>query len=43
MTQASADVFTAAAGHRSGLPTAAVFLPVQLATVWAMARHKGVV
>ncbi|MGP4050630.1 hypothetical protein [Streptomyces sp. 2A115] len=36
------DSFTAAAGRRFGLPTGAVFLPVQLATGWAMAWHKCV-
>ncbi|GGZ05480.1 hypothetical protein [Streptomyces poonensis] len=36
------DTFTARAGRRFGLLTGAVFLPVQLATGWAMAWHKGV-
>ncbi|MEU3950411.1 hypothetical protein [Streptomyces sp. NPDC029526] len=36
------DGFTAAAGRRFGMLTGAVFLPVQLATGWAMAWHKGV-
>ncbi|WP_435615743.1 hypothetical protein [Streptomyces coelicoflavus] len=36
------DSFTAAAGRRFGMLTGAVFLPVQLATGWAMAWHKGV-
>jgi putative copper export protein len=36
------DRFTAAAGRRFGMLTGAVFLPVQLATGWAMAWHKGV-
>ncbi|MBO7934589.1 hypothetical protein [Streptomyces antibioticus] len=36
------DAFTAAAGRRFGMLTGAVFLPVQLATGWAMARHRGV-
>jgi uncharacterized membrane protein len=36
------DRFTAAAGRRFGMLTGAVFLPVQLATGWAMARHRGV-
>ncbi|MGW0748164.1 hypothetical protein [Streptomyces sp. NPDC002587] len=36
------DRFTAAAGRRFGLLTGAVFLPVQLATGWAMAWHGGV-
>ncbi|PWI12914.1 hypothetical protein DI272_01190 [Streptomyces sp. Act143] len=36
------DDFAAAAGRRFGMLTGAVFLPVQLATGWAMARHKGV-
>jgi hypothetical protein len=30
------------AGRRFGLLTGVVFLPVQLATGWAMAWHKGV-
>ncbi|MFF8925935.1 hypothetical protein ACF1AO_01610 [Streptomyces longwoodensis] len=36
------DRFAAAAGRRFGLLTGTVFLPVQLATGWAMAWHKGV-
>jgi uncharacterized membrane protein len=36
------DGFTAAAGRRFGLLTGAVFLPLQLATGWALAWHKGV-
>ncbi|MFF0736333.1 hypothetical protein ACFYVK_32570 [Streptomyces chartreusis] len=36
------DDFTAAAGRRFGMLTGAVFLPVQLATGWAMAWHRGV-
>ncbi|QOV41332.1 hypothetical protein IM697_28240 [Streptomyces ferrugineus] len=36
------DRFTARAGRRFGILTGAVFLPVQLATGWAMAWHKGV-
>ncbi|MEV7794082.1 hypothetical protein [Streptomyces sp. NPDC087512] len=36
------DSFTAAAGRRFGMLTGTVFLPVQLATGWAMAWHKGV-
>ncbi|MEU9670544.1 hypothetical protein AB0J81_23030 [Streptomyces bobili] len=36
------DAFTAAAGRRFGLLTGALFLPVQLATGWAMAWHRGV-
>ncbi|MFG2513914.1 hypothetical protein [Streptomyces sp. NPDC048584] len=36
------DSFTAAAGRRFGMLTGAVFLPVQLATGWAMAWHRGV-
>ncbi len=34
------DRFTAAAGRRFGMLTGAVFLPVQLATGWAMAWHR---
>lgn len=36
------DRFTAAAGRRFGLLTATVFLPAQLATGFALARHRGV-
>ena len=36
------DRFAAEAGRRFGLLTGTVFLPVQLATGWAMAWHKGV-
>ncbi|MFD8005348.1 hypothetical protein [Streptomyces mirabilis] len=36
------DRYTAAAGRRFGMLTGTVFLPVQLATGWAMAWHKGV-
>ncbi|MFF8910670.1 hypothetical protein [Streptomyces olivaceoviridis] len=36
------DRFAAQAGRRFGLLTAAVFLPLQLSTGWAMAWHKGV-
>ncbi|MCG7523140.1 hypothetical protein MHW47_01550 [Streptomyces sp. OfavH-34-F] len=36
------DTFTAAAGRRFGMLTGALFLPVQLATGWAMAWHGGV-
>jgi putative copper export protein len=36
------DRFTAAAGRRFGMLTGALFLPVQLATGWAMAWHRGV-
>ncbi|QNE74299.1 hypothetical protein F0344_06470 [Streptomyces finlayi] len=36
------DRFTAAAGRRFGMLTGTVFLPVQLATGWAMAWHGGV-
>jgi len=36
------DSFTAAAGRRFGMLTGAVFLPLQLATGWAMAWHRGV-
>ncbi|MEU5609177.1 hypothetical protein ACI2L4_11280 [Streptomyces sparsogenes] len=36
------DRFAAEAGRRFGMLTGAVFLPVQLATGWAMAWHKGV-
>ncbi|MEV5985602.1 hypothetical protein AB0L85_11320 [Streptomyces sp. NPDC052051] len=36
------DSFASAAGRRFGLLTGAVFLPVQLATGWAMAWHRGV-
>ncbi|MEU3979299.1 hypothetical protein AB0F77_04170 [Streptomyces sp. NPDC026672] len=36
------DRFTAQAGRRFGLLTGALFLPLQLATGWAMARHRGV-
>lgn len=36
------DRFTAQAGRRFGLLTAAVFLPAQLGTGWAIAWHKGV-
>jgi uncharacterized membrane protein len=39
--QARAD-FAAAAGRRFGILTGALFLPVQLATGWAIAWHKGV-
>lgn len=34
--------FASAAGKRFGMLTGAVFLPVQIATGWAMARHKGI-
>ncbi|MFF0112861.1 hypothetical protein [Streptomyces prasinus] len=36
------DRFTAAAGRRFGMLTGALFLPVQLATGWTMAWHRGV-
>lgn len=36
------DRFVAAVGRRFGMLTGAIFLPVQLATGWAMAWHKGV-
>ncbi|MGW1068717.1 hypothetical protein ACWD4F_29890 [Streptomyces aureus] len=36
------DRFTTAAGRRFGILTGTVFLPLQLATGWAMARHRGV-
>ncbi|OIJ66838.1 hypothetical protein [Streptomyces mangrovisoli] len=36
------DRFAAAAGRRFGMLTGAVFLPLQLATGWAMACHRGV-
>nr|WP_223188833.1 hypothetical protein [Streptomyces sp. TRM68416] len=36
------DRFTAEEGRRFGLLTGAVSLPVQLATGWAVAWHKGV-
>lgn len=36
------DRFTAAAGRRFGVLTAAVFLPVQLATGWALAWRTGI-
>ncbi|WP_217168072.1 hypothetical protein [Streptomyces sp. AC512_CC834] len=36
------DRFGARVGRRFGLLTAAVFLPAQLSTGWAMAWHKGV-
>ncbi|MGW5213673.1 hypothetical protein ACWEQO_21370 [Streptomyces sp. NPDC004051] len=36
------DRFTAAAVRRFGMLTGTVFLPVQPATGWAMARHRGV-
>jgi uncharacterized membrane protein len=39
--RAAAD-FAAAAGRRFGMLTGAVFLPVQLGTGWALARHRGV-
>jgi uncharacterized membrane protein len=34
--------FAAEAGRRFGILTGALFLPVQLGTGWALARHKGV-
>jgi uncharacterized membrane protein len=34
--------FAARAGRRFGMLTGALFLPVQLTSGWAMARHKGV-
>ncbi|MEU5580509.1 hypothetical protein ABZ791_35730 [Streptomyces huasconensis] len=42
LSAAARDRFAAAAGRRFGLLTAALFLPLQLATGWAMAWHKGV-
>ncbi|WNM31265.1 hypothetical protein RKE30_13040 [Streptomyces sp. Li-HN-5-11] len=36
------DRFAAEAGRRFGLLTGTVFLPLQLATGWAVAWHKGV-
>ncbi|MFE7978914.1 hypothetical protein [Streptomyces shenzhenensis] len=36
------DRFAAEAGRRFGMLTGAVFLPLQLATGWAMAWHRGV-
>ncbi|MDX3524927.1 hypothetical protein P1P75_00255 [Streptomyces sp. ID05-39B] len=42
LTPEAKDAFTAAAGRRFGLLTGALFLPVQLATGWAMAWHRGV-
>lgn len=34
--------FASAAGKRFGILTGVAFLPVQIATGWAMARHKGI-
>ncbi|MFI1169564.1 hypothetical protein ACH4UM_39960 [Streptomyces sp. NPDC020801] len=42
LSEDTRERFAADVGRRFGILTGALFLPVQLGTGWALARHKGV-